>query len=120
MNPKITDYQDNGKIVRVEFPDGGKFKLQHPGNRAKLELESRYFNPTQGIDRAVFLDYCFENCVIAEKGEPPTVDNVTPKILEVWQRLLRRFLDGDIEPPVSKNRERANQERDKKGTLQTS
>ena len=114
MNPKVIEYLNDGRVVVVEFPDKRVYKLQHPGNRKKLEWEKDYFNPATGIDRAKFLDYCFDNCVIAENGaEPPTVDEVNPKELEVWQRLLRRFLDGDLEPPVSRGLKRTVTERNK-------
>lgn len=96
----ITGYEQDGLIVTVDFGEES-FKLQHPGNRAKMEMESRFFN-LQKLDRAGFLDYCFDNVVIPLKGERPTLDNIHPVNVEVWSELLRRFLDGIIDPPITK------------------
>lgn len=95
----ITDYQQDGLVVMADV-GSGSYKLQHPGNRAKMEMETRFFN-IQKIDRAGFLDYCFDNVVIPVKGERPDLDSIHPINVEVWSELLRMFLDGTIKPPAS-------------------
>lgn len=100
-NPVITGEDMDGKIIHVKFIDGKRYKLQHPGNRVKMRWEKEVFNPTTGIDIEKFMDLAFEHCVIPEgHGDKPSIDTVKPKDLEVWQRLLRRFLDGDLEAAV--------------------
>lgn len=97
-NPIIVKEEQDGKIVFIEFVDGKMYKLQHPGNRIKLQWEKEYCNPVSGIDQEMFLDKAFEHCVIPEGHDfKPSIDDLKPKALEVWQRTLRRFLNGDFE-----------------------
>jgi len=96
--PIVTGESMNGKMLHIDMIDGRKYKLLHPGNRTKLAWEKECINIASGIDREKHLDYSFEHCVIPDGHDfKPTVDNVTPKELEVWEKLLRRFLDGDIQ-----------------------
>ena len=97
-NPVITAIDDNGKIAYIRFIDGKNYKLQHPGNRMYLQWQKDFLSIAEGIDQEKFLDKAFEYCVIPDgHTAKPTVDNVTPKELGVWQRLLRRFLDGSLD-----------------------
>jgi hypothetical protein len=89
---------ENGMIAYVRFIDGKKYKLQHPGNRIWLDWQKDFFSITDGIDQAKFIEKAFEYCVIPDGHDfHPTIDNVKPKELGVWQRLLRRFLDGSLD-----------------------
>jgi hypothetical protein len=97
-NPIITAMDENGKIAYVRFIDGKKYKLQHPGNRIWLDWQKDFFSIADGIDQAKFLEKAFEYCVIPDGHDfKPSIDDVKPKELGVWQRLLRRFLDGTLE-----------------------
>jgi hypothetical protein len=97
-NPVITAMDENGKVAYVKFIDGRMYKLQHPGNRIYLDWQKDFISITDGIDQAEFLDKAFEYCVIPEGHDfKPTIDNVKPKELGVWGKLLRRFLDGSID-----------------------
>lgn len=97
-NPVIKGVEMDGKVVYVEFIDGRTYKLQHPGNRMKMRWEKECFNPIHGLDLEQFMDRAFEHCVIPEGHNfHPTVDEVEPRELEVWIRLIRRFLDGDLD-----------------------
>ena len=101
-NPIVTGEEQNGKILHITFVDGNKYKLVHPGNRTKLSWEKETMNVATGIDRELYLDYAFQNCVISVGHEfQPSIDNVTPHELEVWEKLLRRFLNGDIQHDVA-------------------
>lgn len=94
---KILGERGNGKILLIQFIDELKYKLQHPGNRTKLQWEQECFSLSEGVDREKLLDYWFENIVIAENHEfQPNLDNVSPKELETWEVLLRRFLGGEL------------------------
>lgn len=105
-NPIIIDEDQDGKIVIIEFVDGRIYKLQHPGNRIKLRWEKEYYNPVSGIDQEMFLDKAFEHCVIPEGHDfKPSIDNQKSKELEVWQRTLRRFLNGDLETMLAGRKE---------------
>lgn len=104
--PIITGESSNGQMIHIDFIDGKKYKLLHPGNRTKLAWEKETMNIATGIDREKYLDYAFEHCVISDGHDfKPGVDNVTPKELEVWEKLLRRFLDGDIQYAVAESAE---------------
>ncbi len=104
--PIVTAEEMNGKIVHITFIDGKKYKLQHPGNRTKLAWEKETMNVATGMDREKYLDYAFEHCVIPEDHDSkPTIDNLHPKELEVWEKLLRRFLDGDIQYALAESDE---------------
>lgn len=99
----ILSSTDDGRMAIIKFVDGKTYKLQHPGNRVYLEWQKEFFSVTEGVDLAKFLDKAFEYCVIPENhGFKPTVDTVKPKELGVWSRVLRRFLDGDIDAPVER------------------
>lgn len=96
-NPVIISSERDGQIVHIEFVDGRKYKLQHPGNRTYLEWQQETFDMEKGLDTISFLDNAFEHCVIPDGHDfKPSIDNVKPAELEVWQKLLRRFLRGDI------------------------
>lgn len=107
-NITIIGIENDGKVVIIEFVDGRKYRLQHPGNRTHLQWQKEYFSVTEGFDQAKFLDNAFEYCVIPEGHEfRPTIDNIKPKELEVWGRMLRRFFVGDIDSMVAPNRQRS-------------
>ncbi|MBN2157924.1 MAG: hypothetical protein JW807_00910 [Spirochaetes bacterium] len=97
-NPVITSMDDSGKVVHIRFIDGKNYKLQHPGNRIYLNWQRDFLSMAEGIDQAKFLDKAFEYCVIPDGHDfKPTIETVKPKELGVWQRLLRRFLDGSLD-----------------------
>ncbi len=101
-NPVITGIEQDGRIAYVRFVDGRNYKIQHPGNRIYLEWQKEYFSLSEGFDQAKFLDKAFEFCVIPDgHAFKPTLDSVKPREMGVWQRLLRRFLEGDIDALVS-------------------
>ncbi|MCL2154187.1 MAG: hypothetical protein FWH53_00840 [Leptospirales bacterium] len=96
-NPTILKSEQDGKIIYIKFVDGKEYKLQHPGNRTHLEWQQETFDFEKGLDTISFLDKAFEHCVIPEgHGFKPTIDNVKPHELEVWQKFLRMFLRGEI------------------------
>lgn len=100
-NPVILSSEQDGKIINIQFIDGRKYKLQHPGNRTYLEWQQETFDLQEGLDTISFLDKAFEHCVIPDGHDfKPTIDDVKPAELEVWQKLLRRFLRGDIDVPA--------------------
>jgi hypothetical protein len=97
-NPIIISSERDGQIVTIEFVDGRKYRLQHPGNRTYMEWQNQSFDLEKGLDTITFMDNAFEYCVIPEGHDfRPTIDNVKPAELEVWQKLLRRFLRGDLD-----------------------
>ncbi|HPA70771.1 MAG TPA: hypothetical protein PKY31_00790 [Spirochaetota bacterium] len=101
-NVTIIGIEKDGKIVVIKFIDGKKYRLQHPGNRTYLAWQKEFFSVVEGMDMALFLDKAFEHCVIPEGHDfKPTVDDVKPKELEVWGRMLRRFLGGDLDTMVA-------------------
>ena len=96
-NPVVIREEQDGRIVYIKFVDGKQYKLQHPGNRAKMEWDKKYFNFATGIDMEGFLDAAFESVVIPEAHDKkPNIDSVTPWELEAWQETLKRFLDGGL------------------------
>lgn len=102
-NIKVLKTVNDGQMMWIEFADGKQYKLQHPGNRIKLQWEKEFINPVTGIDMEKFLDLCFENCVIPESHKfKPTIDNVKPAELGVWGSVLRRFLGGELNDPLAR------------------
>lgn len=102
-NPILISSERDGQIVNIQFIDGRKYKLQHPGNRTYMEWQQETFDFEKGLDSVGFMDNAFEHCVIPDGHDfKPTIDNVKPAELEVWQKLLRRFLRGDIDVKESK------------------
>lgn len=100
-NPVVSKMLQDGKVVHVRFIDGKNYKLQHPGNRTYLQWQEEYITLT-GISQEKFLDLAFEHCVIPEPGATkPTIDTVKPSDLGVWSKLLRRFLEGDLDSLVA-------------------
>lgn len=99
-NPVILSSEKDGLIIHIQFVDGRRYKLQHPGNRTYLEWQQETFDFEGGLDTIGFMDRAFEHCVIPDGHDfKPTIDNVKPAELGVWQKLLRRFLRGDIDVP---------------------
>lgn len=97
----VISSERDGLVAVIKFVDGKTYRLQHPGNRTYLEWQKEFFTVTEGMDVAKFLDKAFEYCVIPEGHTfRPTVDTVKPKELGVWSRVLRRFLDGDLDAPA--------------------
>lgn len=94
---KIISSQNDGLIMVIEL-GGKKYKLQHPGNRKWLEWRQESVDVQTGsVDMAGLLDNAFEHCVIPEGHDfKPTLDNVRPADLEVWQLALRKFLGGEL------------------------
>lgn len=78
---------------------GKKFKLQHPGNREWIKLQSTLYDPVKGsIDMEKLLDYCFEHVVLPEEGRKLDLDSIPlSDLTEVWQVILPRFLTGKLE-----------------------
>lgn len=98
---KLLSISDDGGIAKIKFIDDRDYKLQHPGNRTKLEWEQDMFQPGKGFDRVSFLEKCFENIIIPDGHDfQPNIDNVNAKELEVWERVLSQFLEGDLGIPV--------------------
>ncbi len=96
-NVTINEIESDGRMAVVTFVDGKQYKLQHPGNRTYIQWQQEYVTP-MGFNMEEFLDKSFEHVVIPMGHDfKPTIDNIKPKELEVWQKLLRRFLGGDIE-----------------------
>ena len=96
-NPVVLSSEKDGQVVYIKFIDGKEYKLQHPGNRTYLQWQQEMFDFEKGLDTISFLDNAFEHCVIPEGHDfKPTIDNVKPQELEVWQKLLRMFLRGEI------------------------
>lgn len=94
---------DDQRIAVVTFVDGKRYKLQHPGNRAKIELEQILFHPAKGMDRVSYLEKAFDSVIIPEGHDfRPDIDNVSPHELEVWERTLQNFLDGNLGVPAAK------------------
>lgn len=98
----VISSERDGLIVTVEFPDGRRYKLQHPGNRTWLEWRQAAVNlQTGAVDMIPLLDKGFEFCVVPIKHDfHPTIDTVKPAELEVWQILLLRFFGGELELPA--------------------
>lgn len=104
--PIVTGESMNGKMLHIDMIDGRKYKLLHPGNRTKLAWEKETMNIATGIDREKYLDYAFEHCVIPDGHDfKPGLDNVTPKEADVWEKLLSRFLGGDIQYQMAEHEE---------------
>ncbi len=113
-NPVVTKMTPDGKVVHIRFVDGKNYKLQHPGNRAYLQWQEEYITLT-GISQEKFLDLAFEHCVIPEgHAGKPTIDTVNPSELGVWSKMLRRFLDGDLDSLVARPEEGAHKKGDPK------
>ena len=76
---------------------GKKYKLQHPGNRAVLKLQSNAINAQNGtINLEPMMDFCFEHVVVPDgHGFHPTIDNLPPKEFEAWLGILPGFLRGE-------------------------
>lgn len=107
-NPVILSSEQDGKIINIQFIDGRKYKLQHPGNRTYMEWQNETFDMERGLDTVNFFDKAFEHCVIPDGHDfKPTIDNVKPAELEVWQKLLRRFLRGDVAVPAAAEKDGA-------------
>jgi len=106
-NPIILSSEKDGRIVYIEFVDGKKYKVQHPGNREHLQWQQETFDFENGLDTVSFMDKAFDHCIIPEGHNfKPTIDNVTPQELGVWQKFLRQFLKGEIvTPPIDQERE---------------
>jgi hypothetical protein len=101
--PVILSEQNDGQVIRVRMPDGNVYRLEHPGNRVKLQWQKEFYNMTTGVDQERFLDLCFEHVVHPDgHANKPGIDTVKPAHLEVWQRLLHRFLDGGINLDLAK------------------
>jgi len=78
--------------------NGKVYKLQHPGNRAWLEIKETMYKPqTDTIKMIPFLDYCFEHVIFPEEGDKLNLDTCDPIDLEVWQEILPRFFRGVLE-----------------------
>lgn len=94
----ILSEENDGQIIRVEFVDGRKYKLQHPGNRTYKNWSDQSLKLNKGIVSTIYLlEQGFKHCVFPEGHDfKPTVDGVSHKHLGVWESLLFRFLDGSL------------------------
>ena len=99
--PIVLSSEKDGKIVYIQFTDGKKYKIQHPGTRTWMEWTQEMFSLEDGIDNIGFMETAFEHCVFpVEHKFKPTIDDVKPQELEAWQKFLRRFLRGDVTVPA--------------------
>ena len=98
--PILEDLED-GKYVTIQFVDGKKYKLQHPGVRSYLnwkEKAGRTSIEKKTGGSTYLLDEAFKYCVFPiEHDFKPNLDNLSPKIAGVWEVLLVRFLEGQLE-----------------------
>ena len=96
-NPVILEERNAGEVLLIKFVDGRKYRLQHPGNRAKLQWDRECFSLTEGLDREKFLDLCFEHVVFPEDhDQKPDLDRLKPNEMEVWGEILPKFLRGEL------------------------
>lgn len=95
--------------------NGKVYKLQHPGNRAWLEIKETMYKPqTDTIIMIPFLDFCFEHVVFPEVGSKITLDGCDPAELEVWGEILPRFFRGKLDRDYIYPEDRASQKSGKK------
>ncbi len=94
----ILNEENDGQIIRVEFVDGRKYKLQHPGNRTYKNWSDQSLKLNKGTISTIYLlEQGFKYCVFPEGHDfKPTIDGVSHKHLGVWESLLFRFLDGSL------------------------
>jgi len=86
------------KLIERIVVNGKVYKLQHPGNRAYLEVYKTVYDVTSGqVNLIPLLDYCFEHVVFPDVGGKIKLDDVDIKELsEVWGLILPSFLRGDL------------------------
>jgi hypothetical protein len=78
--------------------EGKVYKLQHPGNRAWLDLQSSMLDvKTQTLNMTKMMDYCFEHVVFPVEGKKLNLDSLHPRELGVWQIVLPSFLRGELD-----------------------
>ena len=85
----VNDIVVNGKVYR----------LQHPGNREWIKLQSKLCMIKDGqtiIDIEKMFDYCFEHVVYPNEGNKLNLDTLPLKELEAWQIILPSFLRGEL------------------------
>jgi len=108
-NPVILSSEKDGKIIYIEFVDGKKYKLQHPGNLMYIEWQKEYYNPTDGIDMAILLNKGFQYVVIPVGHDfQPSIEDIKPNEVEAWAITLGRFLSGKLDAPPAGYREKVN------------
>jgi len=77
---------------------GKIYILQHPGNRAWLELKSTLLDARTGrISSLKLLDYSFEHVVFPVDGPPLKVDTIPVEEVEDWQVILSNFFRGELD-----------------------
>lgn len=84
-------------IIAIEATIAGKnYRVQHPGNRKNLELQSKAVDAKTGrVDQGVLFDYMFEHCVEPIGNHPkPNLDEISPAEVEEWGIFLPSFLRG--------------------------
>jgi hypothetical protein len=92
----VKKVSQDGKIAYITFVDGRDYKLQHPGNRVYMEWEQEFVTMT-GINMTQFMDKAFEYCVVPDNHAfKPSIDNIKPREVGAWQKVLRQFLGGDF------------------------
>ena len=99
---KILSSEADGEVVIIEFLDGLKYKLQHPGNETVMLWKEENINLLKGrMNTVTLLKKQFSNCVFLEgHGKTPTIDNVKG-YLGAWQDLLNRFLAWEFITAIS-------------------
>lgn len=95
----VISEQDDFKIVVVQFQDGLRYKLQHPGTRTYLKWKQSLVDlNTKTMNLEKLVDLAFKYCVFPEEhGFKPTLDTIHHKHLGAWTGLLTRFLNGELE-----------------------
>jgi len=102
---KILSSECDGEYVVIEFLDGLKYKLQHPGNETVMLWKEENINLIKGRMNTVnLLKKQFQHCVLPEgHGKAPTIDNVKG-FLGAWQDLLNRFLAWEFATAIPKSK----------------
>lgn len=89
---------DTPKVVQVTLVwDKDEYVLQHPGNKAWLEVYQEMF--VGGKDIPGFAEWCFDQVVHPKEGEKLTLKSVSPARLMDWVAVLQTFFaSGELHP----------------------
>lgn len=84
---------DSPNIMRAKLDwDGDIFTLQHPGVRAWMLKYQEFVLDHSTIQVVPFLDWCFDEVVLPEKGEKLSLESILPNKVMDWATLLQGFL----------------------------
>ena len=99
-HPVVIEADDTFEVVVIEFVDGLKYRLQHPGVRTYLKWRDSMIDISEVRYNSVeLLENFFEHCCFPEGHDfRPNLDNILPKHLSAWQEVATRFLSGNLEP----------------------